>query len=314
MITLAMGRKAPCADRESSPVGPDAYDIDLTADGGLPAGHTFHFFIDRSLLTPACVGPLWLRWTLDRSDGMQPQHTSDADLRGALARAQAAEQLAALSRIFGDQGPAIEGIVFPEGPVDSVSEVTPVWSVQCTDGPGIELARHDVRWLRNRMAQFDRSGSLMGRKGLRLGMSSVECWLSQTGTIFPGDCDRLVKIDGQRWAIVEFKRHNLPVPISEHLAARYYPSPDGRKYDALFMLQDRLEQSLGAQVMVVVLYFAPRQARYRWQVLRRRAGFLDTVAESAELPYEPGKAAAENASASDGFTREFVRSLAAIHG
>jgi hypothetical protein len=312
MITLAMGRKAPCADRSVPPAGSGSDDIDLTIDGGIPLGHSFHFFIDRSLRTPACVGPFWLRWTLDRADGTPPEQTSDVDLLGALERCQAAERLTALSRLWGDRGPTVEGLVLPEEPVDRVSEATPVWLVRPTVGDGIELTRHNVRWLRERMAQFDRAGSLMGRKGLRLGMSAVECWLSRTGTIFPGDCDRLVKIDGQRWAIVEFKRHNLAVPIGEHLAARYYPAPDGRKYDALFMLRDRLEELLRAKVIVVVLYFAPRQAQFRWQVLRRRAGLLDAVAESPELPYEVGGAVESDARAGDIFTRGFMRSLAAV--
>jgi hypothetical protein len=312
MIILEMGRKAPCGDRRMPPTQSGADDIDLTVDGGMPLGHTFHFFIDRSLRDPACVGPFWLRWTLDRNDGEPLEQTSDADLRSALERAGAPERLMALGRLWGDQGPAVEGIVLPEVPVDRVSESTPVWRVRSEAGGSIELVRHSVRWLREQMAQFDRTGSLMGRKGLKLGMSAVECWLSRTGTIFPGDCDRLVRIDGQRWAIVEFKRHNLAVPIGEHLVARYYPSPDGRKYDALFLLRDRLEGLLGASVIVVVLYFAPRQAQFRWQVLRRRGGLLDTVAESSELPYEVGGAAEGDGRAGDIFTREFMRSLATL--
>lgn len=128
----------------------------------------------------------------------------------------------------------------------------------------------------------------VGSKGLIYGTSRLECYLSKTDSLYPGDVD-LIVLDARNKpkAILEFKKHTLQAPISDQKLSNYYPYPDGRKYDRLAILQDFLIQKTGDYVPLLVLYY-PTQGAYkegRMELLQRDKGKLSTrAASNFDLP------------------------------
>lgn len=112
-----------------------------------------------------------------------------------------------------------------------------------------------VRQLKDLIKQNSGGPIRVGSKGLIYGTSRLECFLSKTDSLYPGDAD-LVIIDAENKpkAILEFKKHTLQSPILNQALSNYYPYPDGRKYDRLAILQEYLSRS-GEHVPLLVLYY-----------------------------------------------------------
>lgn len=96
----------------------------------------------------------------------------------------------------------------------------------------------------------------VGSKGLFYSSSTLEEYLSHTDALWPGDVD-LVIFDNfyQPKAIIEFKKHTKSEPLRDHKFNRYYPYPDGKKYDRLAILKNSIENSLNINVPLIVLYY-----------------------------------------------------------
>lgn len=109
----------------------------------------------------------------------------------------------------------------------------------------------------------------IGAKGLTYGSSTLECFLSRTNDIWPGDVDCVLWSTASRQihAIVEFKKHTLANPVREQQLGNYYPRPDGRKYDSLALLRDRLD----ARIPLLIVYY-PTNAGDREIKIERVSG------------------------------------------
>ncbi len=96
----------------------------------------------------------------------------------------------------------------------------------------------------------------IGSKGLIYGTSRLECSLSKTDSLYPGDADLLLlNEDNKAVCILEFKKHTLSSPISEQCFTNYYPRPDGRKYKRLALLRDYLASKSNSRILFFVLYY-----------------------------------------------------------
>lgn len=90
----------------------------------------------------------------------------------------------------------------------------------------------------------------IGSKGLIYGTSRLECSLSKTDSLYPGDADLLLlNEDNKAVCILEFKKHTLSSPISEQCFTNYYPRPDGRKYKRLALLRDYLASKSNSHIL-----------------------------------------------------------------
>lgn len=99
----------------------------------------------------------------------------------------------------------------------------------------------------------------IGSKGLIYGTSSLECFLSHTDALWPGDVDLLLL--GQDYkpiAIVEYKKHtrSSKTTLQQQTLSLYYPNPDGRKYDRLAILRDKVAPG----VPIIILYYSTLEA------------------------------------------------------
>jgi hypothetical protein len=95
----------------------------------------------------------------------------------------------------------------------------------------------------------------IGSKALIYGTSNLECYLSGTNSLYPGDVD-LILLDrsNKPVGILEFKKHTLSTPISKQRLANYYPYPDGRKYNRLSILKDYLSNESNTVPFFVIYY------------------------------------------------------------
>ncbi|MDO3664501.1 hypothetical protein [Acinetobacter higginsii] len=123
---------------------------------------------------------------------------------------------------------------------------------------GIEnIALYDI----NQVMQAIRNNSggpvRIGSKALIYGTSCLECYLSGTDALWPGDVD-IILWDNQQQravAIIELKKHTLNTAISEQQLSNYYPGADSRKYDRLALLRNHL----GVNVPIIVLYYPTKE-------------------------------------------------------
>ncbi|SFT74905.1 hypothetical protein SAMN05216474_2139 [Lishizhenia tianjinensis] len=114
--------------------------------------------------------------------------------------------------------------------------------------------------------QNNSGGSIsIGSKGLYYGTSRLECFLSTSNSLYPGDADLLLVDDeGRAKCIIEFKKHNLSSDISYQKISNYYPKPDGRKYDRLEVLRDYLSKE--ENIPLIIIYY-PTNTKEKYGVI-----------------------------------------------
>lgn len=125
----------------------------------------------------------------------------------------------------------------------------------------------------------------IGDKGLIYGTSCLECALSKTDSLYPGDMD-LILFENETSlpvGILEFKKHNLSTSLTEQKLSNYYPHPDKRKYDRLNIFRNKFFPD----VPIIVLYYSTDPA-YDY-VVAEHIGEADHVLKSIKrgrLPFD----------------------------
>lgn len=111
----------------------------------------------------------------------------------------------------------------------------------------------NIRQLQKKIQDLSGGPIKIGSKGLTYSTSGLEGFLSHTDAAWPGDVDTILYDDKSVdiLAILEFKKHNLKEPIQEQGLSKYYPRPDGRKYDRLALLKEHL----GNNFPLIVIYY-----------------------------------------------------------
>ena len=107
--------------------------------------------------------------------------------------------------------------------------------------------------LKNQIKDNSGGAVKMGSKGLIYGTSKMECFLSNTDSLYPGDADLVLLRENQIVAILEYKKHTLDLPIEKQTLGNYYPKPDARKYDRLAVLKDFLGG--GIEIPLINIYY-----------------------------------------------------------
>jgi hypothetical protein len=126
----------------------------------------------------------------------------------------------------------------------------------------------------------------IGSKGLFYGTSRLECFLSKTTSLYPGDADLvLLDTEGKAKCVIEFKKHNLNSDITHQKISNYYPRPDGRKYDRLETLREFLSKA--EKIPLIIIYY-PTNTKEKFgviEVITGSTGNLKTMASRKfELP------------------------------
>lgn len=199
---------------------------------------SFDFFIDWSA-TPLKVGnSLWIK----RISATSVESLGPGDvLRGALA---CQDDLAALEQFATRYGFVPLYMIFEED-VDWRNAPAPILPAKLEGGAfrtgGCVTLDEVMTVIRKRSGGPVR----VGNKGLIYGTSSLECHLSRTDALWPGDADCVLwSPDEQRAvALLEFKKHNLDTPLADE-GIHKYMAKDRRKWERLGLLRDRIEAPL----------------------------------------------------------------------
>lgn len=252
----------------------------------LPSNMTcqnFHFFVDWAEAGGRLVGPLWLTRLLAAGSPAELDQLSDGAVAAAFASAGGEAALSHLADVASTLGLRAEAMLLGEPATGVMAASIPSWRLARDDRNSLTVERLDLSALSNLIENIRGGQASLGSKGLIYGTSAVECWLSKTPNIFPGDCDAILLDNGMPSAILEMKKHTLTGPIADNLAARYYPSPDGRKYDSLFALQADCETTAKRDCPLIIIYFATRFPGIRVQSVRRERGRLAVHNDTGDM-------------------------------
>lgn len=236
----------------------------------MPAGIValnFQFFIDWNRPSYPVTGPFWITRLLACNSPDTIIKCTDQQVTSAWQSSTESHSLEQVAAFCEPLGISAEGIILPEVPIKQLNKNSPVWKMSRSAMQSKwTVSRLDLVLLQAEITRY-RGGltAALGSKGLIYGTSAVECWMSTTQCIYPGDADCLLVRGERTIALLEFKKHTLGRPIGENLASRYYPRPDGRKYDSLNSLSRLLGQKSGAIVPIVIVYFATRFEKLRIQ-------------------------------------------------
>ena len=241
------------------------------AEDTLPAGwvvHGFHFFVNWQT-DPLDVGDTFLLTRLVVFDeGEDPLSVTESDILTAFRDAGLPDKFGSLRRVCVKYGKELVSVLLPECETAVLNDATPFWTVKGNQNGELIIARSTVLGLKNAIRKHSGGPVLIGKKGLIYSTSAIECILSLTDAAYPGDADAVV-IDGDDHVrhIIEFKKHTLSAPLGEHLADRYYPKPDGRKYKRLHALASAFESSGYGAVSLIILYYSTRASEIRLQMI-----------------------------------------------
>lgn len=253
---------AKCGDRTSLPKAhltsgapEEWFSNEILAPHGF-FGLTFDFFVDWSA-RPVCLRPVvWVKRIL------APPHTYPQFIEDLQANLLAEFSAAYLKRLvsFAKSHQLDAQLIIFRDDFDWKAETTELLLVYVSERDSGNFCFDPfiltLKQLKQRIQLYSGGPVQMGSKGLFYGTSNLECVLSGTDSLYPGDVDLVLlnKAD-QPVGLLEFKKHTLDTPITDQRLSNYYPRPDGRKYDRLAILKDYLSSVKGSHIPLLVIYY-----------------------------------------------------------
>lgn len=273
-LTISPLRQAPCDNRSraSQDVNPSAW-----IEGVLPLNwrmYSFHFFVDWGKSPPVLSSTLIMTRLIESSPGVDFSVLNDEEILLEFCSSSFSACYGNFKSVAQRYGKILTGLLLPELDVGSISDRTPVWIVNSSLESFPEIKRSNIMNLKRAIQKHSGGPVHVGAKGLIHGTSSVECYLSNTDSAFPGDADAvIVDADGSIRFILEFKKHTLSDDLGNHLMQKYFPRPDGRKYLRLNALASDIGNSSNSRIPLIVLYYSTRKPLIRLQEIGR----MDTM-------------------------------------
>lgn len=285
-MIIAPLQQALCTDRCRITYGPDPSNWIVPS---LPAGWrllSFHFFVDWSQTPPVVADRIWMTRQLRLEAGETLENISKDEILRQFRVGATYQEFEDLERASAPCRHQITVALLPEIPVADINDNTPVWAIGKTEGGKLKIFTGTVQDLKGAIQMHSGGPVQIGSKGLTYGTSAVECYLSKSDAAFPGDADAVIVDDQNRIrCIVEYKKHTLDAPISQHLVMRYYPRPDGRKYQRLEALAARCRGLLPFPVPLVILYYSTKTPAIRLQEIGALDAHSITInRDSGDMP------------------------------
>ena len=263
-------RLAPCNDRSRVVGGPDPMDWLLPS---LPEGWSicsFHYFVDWAKDPLAVAGPFLMTRLVEFDAGEDPDTVDTRQVLNAFHSSGFAPQYEQLRRVCAIYGKEARVILLPECDINRITNKTPIWTIAQDEKADLKIQTYPLARLRWSIQNYSGGPVPIGEKGLTLGTSAVECFLSRTDAAYPGDADAVVVDEnGLVRHVIEFKKHNLAAPIDRHLAQRYYPDPDLRKYRRLEALVSDLNSMRDTDSTLGVFYYSTARSQIRLQIVEK---------------------------------------------
>lgn len=221
--------------------------------------YSFHFFVNWKSWPPTIPNTAFLTRLVEFDQNEDPAAVDTQQILNAFKESKFHVESENLGLVCSKYNKELVTILLPER--KTITWDTPYWRISRDNHGELKASKYDLHHLAQSIRTIRGSNEPLGRKGLRLGTSAVECFLSKTDAIYPGDVDAII-VDENRQIrhIIEFKKHTLAEPISQHLAAKYYSrGNDKRKYqsiDALSLDVNRLQDSKATSV---IFYYSIRK-------------------------------------------------------
>ncbi|HAX97429.1 MAG TPA: hypothetical protein DCY12_00665 [Candidatus Atribacteria bacterium] len=249
---------------------------------------SFQFFVDWNKNPYEVTGPLWVSFLVEASKGINFEEISSQEIIEVYKKTNISNLLEKLTIFSNRLKTSAECILLSEMEVNEISESNPVWIVTQTENKEGShfIKKINLKKLSSKIKENRKGSASLGSKGLIYGTSAIECWLSKTPNLYPGDCDCLIFYNDIPVSIIEFKKHTLKTPISNNLANKYYPIPDGRKYDSLFALKKKIDASFNLDIPFSIVYFSTKFNGYRVQVIEKGNNALNIVSDTKDLDYK----------------------------
>ena len=288
-MNITQPQQAKCDDRQILTKGPDPRDWIASALPGGWALHGFHFFVNWTVNPTALGKEIWLTRLIHFSTGENPQTVNEASILELFKASADLSTFESLARFCGKHGQVVRVVFLPEISTAALNDQSPVWSIFYIGDGSLVASKLSMNWLKTEIQKHSGGPVWMGAKGLIYGTSAVECMLSNTNSLYPGDVDAVI-VDHQNSArcVIEYKKHTINDEIGNHLVSKYYPKPDGRKYQRLQLLVSHYRKY--DPVPFIVLYFSTRTPTIRLQelgdilpdkvVISRDSGDLDISGRS----------------------------------
>ncbi|SNT03249.1 hypothetical protein SAMN06265795_11258 [Noviherbaspirillum humi] len=254
---------ARCTDRtvlaKENPVLPSPQSIlsnDFLSEQNL-IGVSFDYFIDWT--SNQLNKDFWLKCPFESTITGDLSHLSDDDITHGLRGHQKFMELVAFSSANACSASAI---VFDDchcwNDEETSSIIIARWPKDPQKKKGLEISRLRLSQVKE-LIKFRSGGPFpIGKKGLQYGTSCLECHLSKTDALWPGDVDLLLcgKSSMKPIAIIELKKHteSSKKNFRQQKLSNYYPGEDGPKYDRLALLSQQI--SPGRKIKIFTLYYS----------------------------------------------------------
>lgn len=265
-MNFTQPQQARCDDRKILTKGPNPQDWIASA---LPCGwafYGFHFFVNWKVNPPTLGSEVWLTRLIHFSGGENPQTVTEASILSMFKASADLSTFESLARFCQEYRQVVRMILLPEISAAALNDQSPVWSIVNNADGSLVVSKLSLIWLKAEIQKNSGGPVWVGSKGLTYGTSAVECMLSKTDSLYPGDVDAVI-VDHKNVArcIIEYKKHTIDDAIGNHLVNKYYPKPDGRKYQRLQLLVSHYRTY--KPVPFMVLYYSTRTPTIRLQEL-----------------------------------------------
>ena len=251
---------APCTNRRR-PIGDP--DPSRWLYPALPTGwklFSFHFSINWRGDKPVVDGPFLMCRLVEPGQEAISRKEADEELLSSFDNSEEFHYFRELERVSNLYGRNLTAILLPEDPSEQVTDETIFWTISGeAEGDKLAIRSHPVSDLKRAIRGRHGIPTREGGKGLTLGTSKVECYLSTSWDIFPGDVDAVV-VDERDCIrhLIEYKKHTIPDKIDNHLAQKYYRKSDPRKYQSLQALTEDINRRPHEEARLTILYYSTR--------------------------------------------------------
>ena len=267
-MEISQLRLARCGNRSQVVGGPDPTNWLLPS---LPEGWSicsFHYFVNWATNPLAVAGPALLTRLVEFDDGESLGAVDAERVLDAFRRSGFGAQYEELRAVCANYDKEAMLVLLPECDGKQITTETPIWTIVHGEPEGLTIRTHPLAKLKASIKKHSGGPVKLGDKGLTFGTSAIECFLSETDAAYPGDADAVVVDEhGLVRHVIEYKKHTVTGPINEHLAQRYYPDSDGRKYRRLDALVSDFNRAEHTDADLVILYYSTSQPQVRLQVV-----------------------------------------------
>lgn len=255
-----------CTDRsklaKENPLlaGPDVWMPYVIAETDDLFSVSFDYFINWKTLQ--LDRDFWLKCPINLGKIPNLEELGDNEITNLLRRH---ERFKSLVKFSGANQAGASAVIFDDAQPwsqDSSTIIIASWPKDPISGRGLTINRCNVPQLKE-IIKFKSGGPIsIGDKKLFYGTSRLECHLSKTDALWPGDADLLIcdRSSMRPIAIIEYKKHteSSKKTFKDQCIGNYYPYPDGRKYDRLELLAKQISRN--PPIKFFTLYYSTIQS------------------------------------------------------